>query len=94
MKRTFAVTSAVAVVSTAVSAIAKFVNLFRCLYSCLEKGVLFVGSLPSCGQSKDAERGMMSARLRFSPDLVENLLSLVTAGRSRTRLDDADNWNI
>lgn len=38
MKRTFAVTSAVAVVSTAVSAIVNFVKFLIYLYSCLEKG--------------------------------------------------------
>lgn len=91
MKRTFAVTSAVAVESTAVSAIVIFVNLFRYLYSYLVD--LCGGSVPSCVQSKDAEREMMSARLLFSPDLVENLPSLVTAVRSRTWLDNADRWS-
>lgn len=51
---------------------------------------LFLGGLPSCGQSKDAEREMMSARLRFSPEPVENEHSLDTEGRSRAPLDNVD----
>lgn len=43
---------------------------------------------------RDAEREMMSARLRFSLELSETLLSLDTEGRCHTRLEDVDHRSI
>lgn len=78
MKHTLAVTSAVVVVSTAVSAIVNLKDSCRSIYSWQEKGAFsrFLGSSPACVQSWDAEREMVPRRLRFSLELVENSPSL------------------
>lgn len=78
MKHTLAVTSAVVVVSTAVSAIVNLKDSCRSIYSWQEKGVFsrFLGSSPACVQPWDAEREMVPRRLRFSLELVENSPSL------------------